>query len=176
MKYISKKHLILLVIIVLVLGGMLLAGEKLTNKKFRWSQTSDSASPVLTDKEGTVIGNGNIQNPILETPEQDQVINTNTFIIRPNQNKLSYTQALDLYKNSLIQINENCQVTSSYKKFNLNNEIMIDNRSSVANVVGVGESFVVVRPYDFSFMILKEEGDLPVNCGDKKNVAIVEVK
>lgn len=171
MKYISKTHLILLAIIVVILGTMLLLGEKYSRTSFFWKETSTPVAPISTDEQKFLRNSGEPQSQL------EMQMKSDSFIIRPGQNKLSYTDALSLYKNSLIQFDENCQVSSGVKSFSLNNEIMIDNRSSKPNTFSVGGISVVVGPYDFSFLILKEKGDnISVSCGDKKNVAIVTIQ
>ncbi|MBP6857990.1 MAG: hypothetical protein KBC11_02230 [Candidatus Pacebacteria bacterium] len=171
MKYISKTHLILLVIIVIILGGMLLLGEKYSQRSFFWKETSVPVAPIGTDEQTFLRDSGQPQSQL------EMQMKSDSFIIRPGQNKLSYTDALDLYKNSLIQFNEDCQVSSGARAFGLNNEIMIDNRSSKPNTFIVGDSSVVVGPYDFNFLILKQKGDdIAIGCGDKRNVAIIVVQ
>ena len=124
-------------------------------------------SQVTSEKE-SLIYNANEPQPQMESK---------SFIIRPGQSPLSYVEALDLYKNNLLQFNENCQLSSGVKSFNLNNEVMIDNRSSKANTFVVGNNLVAIAPYDFAFMILKEKGSgIPVNCGNQKNVATLSVQ
>ena len=170
MKYISKTHLVLLAIIIVILGGMLLLGEHFANIEPVRS-TSDPVGPVASnDQESLIYGVGSPQSQMAELKSQ-------SFIIRPGQNKLTYTQALELYKNNILQFDENCQVASKNRLFDLNNEIMIDNRSPKPNTFSVGEDSIVVGPYDFRFMILKEIGtDISVSCGERKNVAVLVVQ
>mgnify|MGYP001585989066 CR=1 FL=1 len=100
-----------------------------------------------------------------------------SFVIRPGQIKLTYTEALELYKNNLLQFNQDCQLSTRTNSFGLNNEVMIDNRSSKPNTFSVGSASVVVGPYDFGFLILKEKGtNIQVNCGDQKNVTALVVQ
>jgi hypothetical protein len=170
MKYISKTHLILLAIIVVILGGMLLLGEHFANLKPIRS-TSDPVGPVTSnDQESLLYGVGNPQSQLEELRSQ-------SFIVRPGQNKLTYSDALSLYKNNLLQFDENCQLSSKDRSFNLNNEVMIDNKSSKPNTFTVGNESVIVGPYDFRFMILRESGtNISVSCDDRKNVAVLTVQ
>lgn len=157
-------------IIVVILGGMLLLGEKYSRSSFFWKETNMPSGIVGTEKEN-FLNNSNQSQPSI-----DGEMKSKSFVIRPG-NKLSYSQALELYKKDILQFNENCQISSGYRTFGLNNEIMIDNRSPKATTITVGENIIVLGPYDFGFMILKEEGDdVVVNCGEKKNVVFISVK
>lgn len=172
MKYMSKTHLVLLMIIVVILGGMLLLGERFSDRSiFEKIETpsKDTGTPFsvtgANNEESFIYGTGEPKSQI------EMQMQSKSFVIRPGQVKLSYTDALSLYKNDLIQFDENCQVSKGNKSFVLNNEIMIDNRSSKPNTFSVGEASVVVGPYDFGFLILKEEGEsIPVGCGERKNI------
>lgn len=165
MKYISKSHLILLMILVAILGIMLLLGEHYSRVPQPFSGEVP-ASTVATEGEKLLYNANQPQNQIA----------SKSFIIRSGQSKLSYDQALDLYKNDLLQFNEDCQVSSGNKNFHLNNEIMIDNRSSKANTFMVGDSLVAIPPYDFAFMILREAGPrIGVHCGSQRNVTTISV-
>ena len=170
MKYISKTHLIMLAIIVVILGGMLLLGERYSRGGFvPTSLTGESIAPVGTDQEQMLYGSAQSQDQLL--------MESKSFVIRPGQSKLTYTEALGLYKYSLLQFDQNCQLVSGSRSFALNNEIMIDNRSSKPNSFSIGGTSVVIGPYDFGFMILKEKGtSLSVGCGDNKNVATLTVQ
>ncbi len=167
MKYISKRHLIVLLVIVAVLGALLLLGERFA--RFPEVDTDHMVPPtqVTTDAEPLLYGRTDFQ----------QQLKSQSYIIRPGQSKLTYSEALDLYKNNLLQFNENCQLSSGVRSFNLKNEVMIDNRSSKANSFVVGSTLIAIAPYDFAFMILKEKGDaVPVQCGSQKNVSTISVQ
>ncbi|MDQ5930119.1 MAG: hypothetical protein QG594_1902, partial [Bacteroidota bacterium] len=70
-----------------------------------------------------------------------------------------------------------CQLASSSRSYRLNNEVMIDNRSSKPNTFSIGSASIVLGPYDFGFLILKEKGmSIPVNCDERKNVATLSVQ
>lgn len=169
MKYISKTHLIILAVIVVILGTMLLLGEHFSRAGFSTALTGDSASPSSTEQEPMLYGQGESQSQI--------EMHSKSFVIRPGQSKLTYTEALELYKNSLLQFDQDCHVVSRSRSFGLNNEVMIDNRSPKPNTFSVGDAAVVVGPYDFGFMILKEQGtSVSVGCGENKNVATLIVQ
>lgn len=166
-KYISKSHLIVLMVLVVIVGIMLLLGEHYS--AFSTEKTSTPSTAVGTDQE-MLLGNSN-------QPQPQLAMQSKSFVIRPGQSKLTYTQALDLYKNNLLQFNENCQLSLGNRSFQVGNEVMIDNRSSRANTFVVGGTLLAIAPYDFGFMILKEKGDaVPVDCGDRKNIAILVVQ
>lgn len=152
-------------ILVAILGIMLLLGEHYSRVPQPFSGEVP-ASTVATEGEKLLYNANQPQNQIA----------SKSFIIRSGQSKLSYDQALDLYKNDLLQFNEDCQVSSGNKNFHLNNEIMIDNRSSKANTFMVGDSLVAIPPYDFAFMILREAGPrIGVHCGSQRNVTTISV-
>jgi hypothetical protein len=161
----------MLVIMVSILGGALLVGQHFAGLvSERSGQTSTPSSPVGTSEESLLYGVGEPQSQLAAMQPQ-------RFVIRPGQNKLTYTEALELYKNSLLQFNQDCQVSSGTNSFGLNNEIMIDNRSSKPNTFQVGSSSVIIGPYDFGFLILKEVGiHIPVHCGEQKNVTTLVVQ
>lgn len=168
-KYISKTHLILLAIIVVILGAMLLLGEHYANLK-PITNTSTPVSPVGTSEESMLYGSS-------EPQSQLSSMKSDSFVIRPGQSRLTYTQAVELYENDTLQFNQDCQLATTSRSFHLNNEIMIDNRSSKANVFTVGDDLVAIGPYDFAFMILKKDGNsIPVGCGNNKNVATIVVQ
>lgn len=167
-KYISKTHLILLAIIIVIFGTMLLLGEHFSNLK-PLANISTSVSPVSTSKETLLYG--------VSEPQSQLSMRFDTFVIRPGQSRLTYTQAVELYENDTLQFNQDCQLVTINRSFHINNEIMIDNRSSKANTFIVGDSLVAIGPYDFAFMILKEKGvNIPVGCGNNKNVAMLTIQ
>jgi hypothetical protein len=117
--------------------------------------------------------------PALVSGEEEEGVipESKSFVVRPGQSRLSYTQALDLYSYSLLQFTEDCQLSSGTRSFGLNNEVMIDNRSSKPNTFTVGNNSLVVGPYDFGFMILKEKGtSISVSCDNRKNIATLNVQ
>lgn len=167
MKYISKAHLIVLMVLVIIVGGLLLAGERFTTSTEE-SKKILTPTQMITDEE----------KPIYKTDQsQLQISKPATFVIRPGQSKLTYTEAVELYKDDILQFNQDCQLATASRSFHLNNEIMIDNRSSKANTFVVGNTLIAIGPYDFAFMILKEKGDsIPVSCGDRKNIATLVIQ
>ncbi len=169
-KYISKTHLILLAIIIVIFGTMLLLGEHYATLK-PTANTSTPVSPVGTSEESMLYGLSEPQSQLATSMRSD------SFVIRPGESRLTYTQAVELYENDTLQFNQDCQLSTVNHSFHLNNEIMIDNRSSKANIFTVGDSLVAIGPYDFAFMILKDKGsNIPVGCGDNKKVATITVQ
>jgi hypothetical protein len=168
-KYISKAHLIVLVILVVIVGAMLLTGEHLSEQGFG-TRTIDtpSSTSVGVEEESLLYG---------EAQPQEQLMQSDSFVIRPGQKRLGYSEALGLYKNSILQFSEECQLATGDRSFSLNNEIMIDNRSSKPNTFAIGSASVVVGPYDFGFLILREKGvAIPVDCGIRRNVGTLSVQ
>lgn len=165
MHYISKRHLVTLIVLVVIVGGLLLAGEKLSRQLSTETSMVPSAQ-ISREKEPLVFGVG----------EPQEQMESKSFIIRPGQSRLTYTEALDLYKNDVLQFGQDCQLTTASRSFHLNNEIMIDNRSSKPNTFSVGSALVAIGPYDFAFMILKDKGNISVQCGAQKQVAVINVQ
>jgi len=150
-------------VLVAFVAVILLAGEHVSQQGFDGRTTGDPAHATSSLNEES-LSYGDAQPQRMMQPD--------SFIIRPGQSKLTYTQALDLYKNDILQFNQDCQLSTASRSFHLNNEIMIDNRSSKPNTFVVGDALVAIGPYDFAFMILKQKGEsVPVNCGDRKNIA-----
>jgi hypothetical protein len=167
MKYVSKTHLIILFVLVLVVGAIMLAGEHVSRQGFETKTTGNPSSAMSPSEKQLAYGGG----------EPQQMIQSNGFVIRPGQSKMEYTQALSLYGNSVLQFNEDCQLSSKNRSFSLNNEVMIDNRSSKPNTFAVGDASVVLGPYDFGFMILRQKGTVvPVDCGIRRNIATLSVQ
>lgn len=168
MQYVSRKHILVLMAIVFLLGVGLLFGEKFSRTS-SFSRTSVPANPVGREEESMLYGSSENQSQLS--------LRSESFVIRPGQSRLSYDEALSLYKNSTLQFNEDCQLASSSRSYSLNNEVMIDNRSSKPNTFSIGSASIVLGPYDFGFLILKEKGmSIPVNCDERKNVATLSVQ
>jgi hypothetical protein len=91
MQYISRKHLVALMVIVFLLGVFLLLGERFS-RTVGFSRTSVPASPVGREEESMLYNVGESQSQLSMQSE--------SFVIRPGQSRLSYTEALELYKNS----------------------------------------------------------------------------
>jgi hypothetical protein len=168
MQYVSRKHIIVLMVIIFLVGVGLLLGEKFSSVP-GFSRTSVPATPVGIEEESMLYGSGESQSQLS--------LKSESFVIRPGQSRLSYDEALSLYKNSTLQFSEDCQLASSSRSYRLNNEVMIDNRSSKPNTFSIGSASIVLGPYDFGFLILKEKGmSIPVNCDERKNVATLSVQ
>jgi hypothetical protein len=166
MKYVSKTHLVILFVLVLIVGAILLAGEHMSREGIEPRTTSGPASAV-----------GVSEAPLSYTEEPQEMMLSKSFVIRPGQPKMGYAQALSLYGNSVLQFNDDCQLSSKNRSFSLNNEVMIDNRSPKPNTFTVGSASVVVGPHDFGFLILREKGTmLQVDCGLQKNVGALSVQ
>jgi uncharacterized protein YxeA len=154
-----KKWLVIVICIVaLLIGAILVFRSKQIEKFF----TGDSDAISVANKQG--ISNTGVQDqmPLVEPLSQTQY-------------KLSYTEALDLYKNSYLQLNENCQLTTRDRNYHLTNEIMVDNRSSQNRIIDVGIQSLELKPFSFGFVILNERGSIPISC-DSKNVARITIQ
>lgn len=156
--------------LVIVVGVLLLLGERFSRFDFPgMNQTGQASYPVGTDEESMLSGQGQSQ-------QQLSLMQSESFVVRSGS-RLSYDDALALYQGNVLQFNEACELASRGRSFNMSNEIMIDNRSSKPNTFTVGSASVVVGPYDFGFLILREKGTaISVDCGIRKNVAELVVQ
>lgn len=169
MKYISRAHLITLMVLVVILGAMLLLGERYSRMGFAPMQNNIPGMPVGAGEESTLYNSSQ--------PQSQLQMQSDSFVVRPGQSKLTYSEALGLYQGNILQFSESCQLATKSRSFNFSNEIMVDNRSAKPNTFRVGSTSLVVGPYDFGFIVLKEKGTaIPVDCGDRKNVATLIVQ
>lgn len=149
------------------MGAILLPREQVSEQGFEARTTENPSSAVGMNEEQIAYGGAQPQ----------QMMQSSSFVIRPGQSKLGYAEALGLYGNSILQFDEDCQLSSKNRSFSLNNEVMIDNRSANPNTFAVGDASVVLGPYDFGFMILRQKGTVvSVDCGIRRNVATVLVQ
>jgi hypothetical protein len=86
---------------------------------------------------------------------------------------LSYTQALNLYKNRRIQFSPACVVIPNYVVFKKGTTIMLDNRSKKSRPVALDEQVYNMKGYGFTFVTLATASPLPhtikVDCGNGEN-------
>jgi hypothetical protein len=153
--------------LILIVGSILLAGEQMSEQGFETRTTENPSSAVGMNEEQLTYGDA----------EPQQMMKSSSFVIRPGQSKLGYTEAVGLYGNSILQFDGDCQLSSKNRSFSLNNEVMIDNRSAKPNTFAVGDASIVLGPYDFGFMILRQKGAVvPVDCGIRRNVSTLSVQ
>ncbi len=172
MDYLSKKHIVTLGILVIILGALLLLSEKFSvvenfvPEKFQKREEVPAVSTIVP----SVVFEGASESSE-RFDQMPQVVTKSTA------SKLSYSEAVDLYKNSILQFDENCQLSTKSRSFRLGNEVLIDNRSPQPKTITVGTIPIVVGPYDYGFIILSEKGNLvPVSCGDRANIAQLSVQ
>ncbi len=88
---------------------------------------------------------------------------------------MSYTQALNTYKDRKIQFGVDCAATPSNMTFRNNTNIMLDNRSAQSRTITLGTTYTV-KPYGFKIINLSSS-TLPktilVDCGQKQNIATI---
>lgn len=169
MQYVSRKHIWALIIITLILGVLLLLGERLSQGSF-----ISNRNMIAPPSQAAV---GERQFMYDEDTVQQQQIKIPQVTIKSSTSKITYTEALKLYGNSVLQFNDSCQMSSKGRSFHLGNEVMIDNRSPRPRTITVGSVSIVVGPYDYGFIILKEKGtSLSVSCSEQSNVAQLVVQ
>ena len=164
MKYITKyKKAIVIsgsVILVLAIIGLIM---NIANKK---SEDVKVVEPVVTDS-------------LIEAVEQPKVyIKKNPVVVSNVEKDLLYGDALALYKEKRIQLNDKCQASPNVSTYGNNTSIMIDNRSAVKRSVVLGSSFTIPA-YGFKIVSLSSK-DLPktllLDCDESQNVATVLIQ
>ena len=172
MNYLSKKQLITLGVLIVILGGLLVLGEKFSAtenfvpEKFQKREEVPAVSTIVPS--ATLAGISESSGHFDQMPQ---------VVTKSTASKLSYSEAVDLYKNSILQFGEDCQLSTKSRSFRLGNEVLIDNRSPQPKTITVGTIPIVVDPYDYGFIILSEKGNLvPVSCGDRANIAQLSVQ
>lgn len=172
MNYLGKKQLMTLYALIVILGGLLVLGEKFSvadkvvPEKFQKREEIPAVSTILPS--ATYAGAPESTERFGQIPK---------VVTKSTASNLSYSEAVELYKNSILQFDEDCQLSTKSRSFRLGNEVLIDNRSPEPKKITVGTIPIVVGPYDYGFIILSEKGNLvPVSCGDRANIAQLSVQ
>lgn len=102
---------------------------------------------------------------------------TNNGVVDINA-PLSYGDALALYKNTRIQLNESCQASPTNVTYKNNTVIMIDNRAPVARTVKVNSVYTIPA---YGFKVIKvSSAILPatwlIDCDKSQNVATILIQ
>lgn len=89
--------------------------------------------------------------------------------------KMSYANALNMYKDRRIQLNDACQAIPNTMTFKNGTTIMIDNRSKTARKLNINGAYTV-GSYDYITVKLTS-ATLPktilIDCGASQNVATI---
>ena len=123
---------------------------------------------------------GNSTVVVSDTPEVIPTEDTSAGSVKATTpaKSISYAQVLVKFKDSRIQLDQNCQAYPNVMTFKNNTEIMIDNRSPLARVVKIG-SVYNVKAYGFKIIKLSSL-TLPttwfVDCGTSQNVATILIQ
>ena len=116
--------------------------------------------------------NENVEVPVQSTSNNVNINNNNAA---PS---LSYAQALAVYKNARIQLDQICRASPNNVTYKNNTSIMIDNRAPVNRTVKVGSTFSI-SAYDFKIVKLSSS-TLPavwyIDCGNSQNVATILIQ
>lgn len=98
----------------------------------------------------------------------------------PQPAKLSYTQAVKLYKDRRIQFDNQCQVNpDAIVTYKNGTDIMIDNRSKTPRTIKIGPKSYTLSGYGFKIITVsssKLPDRLLVDCGISQNVATIIVQ
>ena len=91
----------------------------------------------------------------------------------PSASKLSYDQALALYKNKRIQFDQSCVMVPNYVTFKKGVTIMLDNRASKQRIIALDNQKYSFPAYSFKIVTLSTTATLPhtisVDCGTGQN-------
>lgn len=116
----------------------------------------------------------------LPSNNSDQEINT--LDERPRAfvpTVMRYEQALQIYQNSRVQLNQNCRAIPGNVTFKNNTDIMIDNRASYPRIIRLGPSVFTLKAYDFTVVKITS-ATLPVtwflSCDQSINVATILIQ
>ena len=94
---------------------------------------------------------------------------------RTEEEKLSYENALRIYRNARIQLDGNCQAKPNKVTYKNGSKFMIDNRAGVARIVKIGSVFVIPA-HGFKIITLSNS-ILPqtyfIDCDQSQNVATI---
>ena len=87
--------------------------------------------------------------------------------------KLSYTQAVTLYKDRIIQFDQNCVAFPNQVAFKQGATIMLDNRSNKQRTISLDSQRYSFAPYGFKIVTLSTTATLPhtilIDCGTGQN-------
>jgi len=113
-------------------------------------------------------GNGEVLN------EEEQGGNNADNVIDANTGaKLTYTAAVNLYKDRRIQVSSTCQISPANSVFKVGAVVMLDNRSSTQKVVKLDGTAYALGAYDFKIITLTTSSALPhtisIDCGTGSN-------
>ena len=108
------------------------------------------------------------------TDQSSEEVSDTKTVKKISDKVLTYGEALIVYEGKRIQLGMDCQATPSNLALKNNTKIMIDNRSSLAREVEVGDTRMTISPWGLKEVTLSS-GTLPitwyVDCGDSQNVA-----
>ena len=93
-------------------------------------------------------------------------------------NGLTYTEAINAYRDSLMQFNVMCQAVSNRQVLKTGQHIMLDNRSSSPRIVTFGTQTIQLAAWDFAIVsapIVTEPYRLSVDCDQENNAAEILV-
>lgn len=102
---------------------------------------------------------------------------TNIFNKKPVDSIL-YAEALVKYKDARLQLDQSCRPTPAKMTFKNNSMLMVDNRSSEARVMNIGQEFTI-KGYGFKIIKLSSSETpvvFSVDCGEHKNVATISIQ
>jgi len=104
---------------------------------------------------------------------QDTQNNSDTQNNTSTAGKLSYTSAVNLYKDKRIQFDANCVASPSPASFNKGTKIMLDNRSNKQRRIALDGAVYNLAPYDYKIVTLTTTSSLPhtimIDCGTGQN-------
>lgn len=132
-------------------------------KGFEMTQKNQQASEISTSTE----------NSVSSTAEKSNSTSAKTSIKpSPQPNPLSYTEAVNLYKDKRIQFASNCQVIPNFVTFKNSTKVMFDNRAPQSLSFSLDNQKYSLPAYGFKIITLYNK-NLPhtvrLNCGTGVN-------
>lgn len=116
----------------------------------------------------------NFGNRQADTEQEGNTQNTaNSNAIAVRGTTLSYTQAVEEYKDRRIQFDETCLVTPNFATFKEGTKIMLDNRANTSMTISLDSQKHILKAYDFKVIALGTPSRLPhtmmIDCGTGQN-------
>ncbi len=128
------------------------------------------------DSKDTVNQSNTEEQTALEADSKPYVVKEVTSTPEP---RLSYDDALAVYKDSRIQFGETCSATPFYSVQKNGATIMIDNRAKTPRAFTVGKIPYYAPAYDYTLVKLNYT-NLPqtvyIDCGTQQNAATILVQ
>ena len=125
----------------------------------------------------TVVGIENTETASSENATTTEATTTKAATTAPAP--LSYTRALQLYKDKKIQFTPSCQAYPNTVTYKNNTAIMLDNRSGAPQTIRFGGRTYTIGAYSFKIVTVyapNTPASFYVDCNSMQNVATIGVQ